>query len=385
MLTSSERMRAAIKGSYTMYTRADLYLRDELLERDLPFIDYEVIEDVTAATRRTMQLTMPGSIKYIPGTVEDLLFPRGTEIQLWAGTVFPDGKTEEVGQGRYRISKPRVTEDANGERVITIDGADRSRTVALARFPYPYTVPSGSFTYDVIEKIVSERIRMLEFIDFGSGTHVTNQLLYDPTEVDPWEACLRLAEYTGEVVYFDEVGLLRKYPIPDPSVEDVVWEFDETAPQGFTLMEPDKELDDEVAYNWVVARGEHSDLAAPVYGEAFDANPESPTYIGASSRTDPGFGGSDFGARPLFVVSEYIQTIEQAETYARGELAKNLGVAERFSFTCSPNMLLAADDAVYVNVPDFKVTGRQIIESKVFNSNPAIATKITCRARRIFD
>lgn len=378
-------MRAAIKGSYTLTSRAEVYLRDQLLDDNLPFIDYEVIEDVTAATRRTMQLTLPGESKYIPGTSEDLLFPKGTEIQLWAGVLYPSGVHEEVGQGRYRLSKPRVTETADGERIIAIDGADRSRTVALARFPFPYSVLSGSFTYDQIEKIVSERVRMLEFIDFGSGTHVTNQLLYDPTEVDPWEACLRLAEYTGEIVFFDETGLLRKYPIPDPSAEDVVWDFDESAPQGFTLMEPDKELDDEVAYNWVIARGEHSDLATPVFGEAFDANPASPTYIGASSRTDPGFGMSDFGARPLFVTSEYLQTNEQAETYARAELSRNLGVAERFSFTCTPNMLLTADDAVYVNVPDYKVDGRQILETKVFSSNPSVPTKITCRARRVFD
>lgn len=294
--------------------------------------DGQTTQDRDDAIRGKGTLTLASESRLvIPRDANDLLVPYGTEWRPWRGIRFPNGTTEYKSLGIYIITKTDIQDTGDGILVV-LDGQDRSRKVQRAKFNRLYTVKKDTPADQAIINIVEHQLPGAFEYSMGGIDDPLPQMVFNSGD-DPWAACVKIAANVGCEVYFDENGVLTMAPVPDQRQDPVDWVFEEG--ENCTLLNIERAMEvGDTVYNHVIVTGEAVDNAPVVRAEAFDDNPDSPTF----------WQSKGFGDVPLFYSSKFIKTQAQAQRVANSRLRKSLGRQETITWNSAPNPAMMPGD-----------------------------------------
>lgn len=328
-----------------------------------------VSEDSTRAIRRN------GSFEWVdetgvltPRDAADLLAPFGNEVRPYTGLRVA-GVDVWIPQGVYAITRPAVATSDAGK--VTCQGLDRARRIQRARFTTDYQLATGIDVSLVLTGLLQDRWGLCPAVQSTiPAQNITHDAIYE-AESDPWEAAQSIAAAYGAELFFDEVGVPILRPIPDPASSSAAV----TYARGLTnvVVSADRELDDEGTYSGVVVKGESTSGAAPVYGEAWDDDPLSPTW-----RLGP------FGQVPYFYSSPLITTATQALNAAAAMLPQRTGILEAVTWEQVPNAALRCSDVANLTDATIGLTGTFMLESIGTSLVVTDSQKVAARARRGF-
>lgn len=386
MRQRSEAFDAAIRGSHTVVVEAELFCRGESVNT-VRVLGGDWTDDRTATIRRNCRLALPASADLIPAAEwadDNGLWPVGNELQLRSGVRYSDGTTELLDLGRYRISKPTLSDDGR-ELNLSVEGFDRSRTVSRARFTVPYSIANGQDYATEIKRLLMSRMPTLHEEDFqfmatngsdGGPVFKTPALLFTNQD-DPWLKAVEMAQSFGAELFFDGVGSpvlrLERDVVSTPTD----WEYEEG--EGSNLLKLDRVLDDEGSYNGVIVTGSSTDLPVPLHAEFWDTSPSSPTYY------DPAVPeASSYGAVPYFMDSQYILTQEQADLAARNNFFRVCGITEAVSFGAIAHPAHESGDVVLVRRDRANVNNVYAMDSIRGGLGYTGTMSVTTKARRVF-
>ena len=321
MYPVSADFKEAVRKSHSAIVKVEIYdmANGTILSTASP-ISGEVTIDNRRSIRRECTLEFvdtDGTLVPI-NNISSILLPYNREVKIYRGIAFPDGTEELVPLGVFIITSVDITESAQGVK-ITIKGSDRSLILARAKFTnHEFYIEAGTAKETAIENILKYRYPKVKTI-FPATNQVTT-LLYPTLDQssDPWREALKIAESASMDLYFDENGIARMRPIPDPDKGTAIATY--TDGTDSVLIQIARSLSIDESYNGVIYTGEGTNLSIGVIGEAWDDNPSSPTYR------------KTYGEVPLFKSSPTILTVGEAQEAASAELKKVIGASEKITW-----------------------------------------------------
>ena len=169
-------------------------------------------------------------------------------------------------------------------------------------------------------------------------------------------------------LYFDENGICRMRPIPDPDLGTPLMTYTDGDDSVLTSLA--RSLNTDESYNGVIYTGEGTNLSIGVIGEAWDDNPASPTYR------------VTYGEVPLFKSSPTILTVAEAQDAAVAELRKVIGATERISWDQLVNPAHDVYDLVKVTRSESGVDATLMLDSVTIPLSPSATMNAVGRSRR---
>lgn len=316
---------------------------------ELDVTEGTVTLDGNAANRGRCDLTVmdDGSLGLIPKLATDALTPYGNEVRVERGIRYPEGTTELVSLGVFRIQSVDVADTGAGLQ-IQITGLDRSARVVDARFESAFSI-AGTNPALAIETYlldVNPATTFGEWIDVGGSL----TLRVGEEGGDRWAFLQTIATDYGLELFFDGDGDAVLRPITttsdDPTASLVEGE-------GGLLLEASRSWVREGTYNRVIATGEApADGVTPAArGVATDSNGASPTYY---------YG--PFGKVPRFYTGIF-ENDAQAATAAAGILIGELGTTQTVSFGSVVNPALEPGDVVQITRARTGIDELHIVDS----------------------
>ena len=321
MYPVSADFKEAVRKSHSAIVKVEIYdmANGTILSTASP-ISGEVTIDNRRSIRRecTLEFVDTEGTLVPVNNISSILLPYNREVKIYRGIAFPDGTEELVPLGVFIITSVDITESAQGVK-ITIKGSDRSLILARAKFTnHEFYIEAGTAKETAIEKILKYRYPKVKTI-FPATNQVTT-LLYPTIDQssDPWREALKIAESASMDLYFDENGIARMRPIPDPDKGTAIATYADGSDS--VLIQIARSLSIDESYNGVIYTGEGTNLSIGVIGEAWDDNPSSPTYR------------KTYGEVPLFKSSPTILTVGEAKEAAAAELKKVIGASEKITW-----------------------------------------------------
>lgn len=363
--TSTAAFRRAILTSHNVASGCDLYPAAGPAIYGIPVVGGHVRIDNSASERRTTAIDLAGA-DLIPEGALNPLSPYGAEVRPWRGITYPDGSTEIMPLGVFRISTVSVKDD--GTPSLSIEGSDRSRPLSRNKFVDPYVVPAGRNYATAIGELVQNRMPGVDMA-LAETAETTPLLVYD-TEDDPWDHILEMAKAIGFEALFDADGQFVLRPQPDPSDDQPLARFVEGADS--VLLSLDRGISDDPGYNGVVMRAESTTLPAPLRSVVWDLDPTSPT-----------FADGPYGRVPAFQSSPYIATQTACDAAARAWLVKNLGGTDSITLSAVPDPSLDASDVAVVRRAASKVDQASVIEALTIPLEVDSDMSVTLRTRQL--
>lgn len=310
----------------------------------------------------------------IPRVARHPLSPvAGTFVQI---SYSAPGDPEELHTpyGRYEIANLKL-ERGDGGIKMSADLYDGARRIERARFVAPRNIGKGTPYAAAFENLISHVLPQVE-LHVTPTVRKTGSLSWDIQD-DRLAAVLELCAAIGYRLSFDGTGNVVIAPDPD-EMDDPIWTFVDGG--DCTITRAARTLSDEKAYNGVIAMGESTGSdKPPVRGEAWDTNPNSPTYFDPANPD-----ASTYGPVPFFYVSEMITTTKQAVDAARARLPKVMGLTERLRIEAVPNPGVQDGDPLQAEQPEIGAAGTFVAEVVTM---PLRASQgrmvIDCRERRI--
>lgn len=361
MTVTMDPERLVLGSSHRSTTRLEV-LENQIAIATLPVLGGAVTLDSSNAVRRRCRVGVLAEALTIPTDVSSLLAPFGNEIKLYRGH-----PGRQWSAGVFRIETARV--DDNGDRVLILEGFDRSDTIARAKAERVITVAAGTYYTDGIAAL-AERTWPGVPLNLASSAAVVNQTLVFEAGADLWRTAMEpMAVAIGHELFFDGDGVLNSRPPPALADANVVYDF--TDREASALLGVQRVFSADPGYNVFVVTGEAAQNAGIVDAIVADEDPTSPTFVGGK-----------YGRRPRFFRSEFISTLTQARDAARGLLARELGGTEQLQVTHWPLAYLEGSDVVRVTRPASGIDELASIESTTIDLAPDASITTTTRRRR---
>lgn len=334
---------AALAGNQRASVRAEAWLSGVRLGT-LPALDGTVTVDATRSVLRSVNFTCTGDETTTADTVWGWLSTLGVELRVWRG-LYVAGALEEVPLGVFVVTDVERAKD-----VITVNGSDRSIRIQRARWTDPYAIAAGTTLAAALNGLLADRWPAVTSVIAVPDTVVLGSkvTLDAGADSDPWSDAREIAESFGYDLHFDATGNAAVRSIPDPMSSPVVAAY--AYGEQSVVIDDTKRTTFERTYSGVIVSGEGSDVEVPVRAEAWDEDPQSPTY----------FEGP-FGKVPYFVTSNLITTEAQAAAVAIARLPLVKGRVESISWTQIVNPAHDALDVVEVEWED-GTTSRVILD-----------------------
>lgn len=318
---------AVVSGDQTAVVSVSVVLADSVLG-DLSITEGSVECDGTRdGALRSLSLTVAPDPRAF-----SWLATAGAEITVARGLKLPGGD-ELVPLGVFVLDAD-LEEAADG--TITVSAADRSQRISRARWTDPYTVPAGSDVGDALADLLQACWADCPIgSTFAAIDKLTGaKLAYlDGADSDPWKDARALAASAGYDLYFDGVGdaQVRETPDPETTSPCATYYAGETA----IVLERTRTTMLSQMYNGVIVTAEGSGVVIPRRGEAWDDDPNSPTYI-----------DGPMGRVPLFYSSPLLTTQDDVDSAAETRLARVKRPIEQVAYSLVPNPAHEAFDVV---------------------------------------
>lgn len=297
--------------------------------------DCDTTYDGTGAIPRTCSMTLAGFDALIPETgslapagtyadtsgtygdgpygdnvnrqIRGLVIPGVSEVRLFDRLTLPDGTTEDVSGGRFRVDTVSFNHTAQGVEA-RITGLDVARRVAMAGYTSPYLVARGTNVETALKNLLTNRVGSLA-VTTPVTTYTTPRLAFLPVSgANPWEDAKRIAYSAGWELTTDRSGGVTAFVPPDPGSGTAVWDITEA-----TLVSAGTSLDDQDAVNTIVVNGQTAE-DAPVRGVAEQLNGQ--------------WGVNSIGRRTRYEDVEHVNSTTQANLFAHGLLRKHMGLID---------------------------------------------------------
>jgi hypothetical protein len=316
---------------------------------------------------------------FLYSTPEGGLSPYGNELRIYRGLMV-NRKPELVSLGIFGISDVQITDSNSGGSsfvssgrtdsalTISITGYDRSRKVSRNKFDAIYKIAAGTNYATAIRSLIQSRVSGLSY-NFQTTTYATPALVFDVGD-DPWDKAREMAKSMGAELFFDGDGICVLRPITASVNLPTSWEYREG--DNAIILDVDRQITDEDAYNKVVVTGETTDDAPPVRAVAQDDNPESHTYV-----------GGPYGVVTRHEVSSLIKTTAQAQAAADALLDQAVGGTEKVTITAIPHPGHEPGDVIYVQRARANVAARYVMDSFDIPLSPTGRLKCVSRKRRV--
>lgn len=310
-----------------------------------------VTVDRTATNRRSMALNLVNIDDNTSAVFnKDMVGPlSGNEIKIYRG-LRVSGSIEYIPLGVFNVDE-FVTDTSRDGTYFNIRGSDRSALAREHQLKVPYTVASSTNYATAIDALVRACIPQVVFTSFMDTVTDTTPRLVFGVEENLWEKAIELAAAVGKEVYFDQAGNLQLRSIPDPLVGSPVETF-LTDEDGILVAPITSTLSRDTVRNGVIVRGSAPWLITPVYGEAWDDNPYSPT-----------FRGGLLGELPEVVDNPIVLFNAQATVMAQEKLKNFLGIVEEIKFSSLVDPRLDAGDLVQVQNAQSGIEGVYLIDT----------------------
>jgi hypothetical protein len=365
MRSVSAAFETAVVTSHVLATRATVIDGDGV-ETVVPIVEGSVTLDQRAAVRGRCDLTLvdDGTLGLVPEAPTDLLAPYGNEIRVERGVTYPDGTSELVSLGVFRIDDAEV-EETPGSLQIRVAGRDRAARFEDARFETPYQIAAGTNYTGAILELLADAWPAIP-TSFASTSLTTPALIAQEGD-DRWAFAQDMARSMGMALYFDGDGTCVLSPDLLSGPVATLAEGD-----GGVLLQAGRQWTRQGTFNRVIATGENTGETAPSRGVATDDSPLSPTYY---------FG--PFGKVPRFYVSPFITTDAQAESAAQSILDRELGTLEQVSFGAFVLPHLEPGDTARITRAATGIDEDHVIDQVTIPLSAAASMTGSTRARQV--
>lgn len=342
MWATTERWADAIRGGTGVELNVDAYRGGVKLNTTGP-LPVEpgtpaVTVDGASGRRRTITLRIAdASLRPVFWT--DMLAPAGTELVVTSGIRYPDGSTELVPVGVFRIDEPVTPFDGS----VEVHGVDRSQVVDDDKFIAPFQTVTTSTVTQEITRIIQLSLPTAVISDVLGDTTACPRITWE-AGTSPWAAALELATSISADLAPDGSGVfvVRRQPTPSDAP---VW----TAAVGEAgiVVDGRETMTRENVVNAWTCRNDAADGTAPVQYTAYDLDPDSPTYW-----------NGDFGHKPDTYSSPALTTITKCRTAAETKLITSTAPARQISVDVVPNPAVDYGDVALIVLPDHtSITG----------------------------
>lgn len=323
--------------------------------------------DAAAEVRGRCTLTLPATPELIPTSPDDLLAPFGNEVRVSRGIEYYD-HVKLVRLGVFRIDRCTVAGNT-----ITLEGLDRSATYIDASFEAPGQAGGGTLITDLIIFVLAGGATSVGFrTDFISHPGVLPWTVTVDEAEDRWAFAQGLATAIGCELYFDRDGtlVLRQIPRDGGGVPSARY----SEGPGGVLLETGRNFDRTTVTNKVIVSGENSNSNIIPRGEAFDNNPNSPTYY---------YGR--FGKKPLFTSNDFCGTDEMCRNMAAGILARSRGAPDSIQFSSIVDPARSPSETVIVERGRLGLRERHVLDSVDIPLTAEGAMSCSTRAVELFE
>ncbi|MGZ0147134.1 DUF5047 domain-containing protein [Kribbella sp. WER1] len=359
MYPASTQFMDALRRSHVVTLQVDAYRGATLLQADLPISGGSVSVDGGSQIRRTLSVTVADPDLDPKVDPQAVLAPFGSDLVVKRGIRYPNGTTEWVPLGRFRIEDVQATIAQNG---ISVTGSDRAATVKDLRFTAITQANTSNTVVQEITRLIQEALPGVGVTDYTGATAATPSVYW---ERERWEAIEQLGQAIGADVYFDPAG--NGIIAPAPTVTNTpAWWVD--AGELGVMVDGSRETSRETVYNGVVASGESDGDIPPVTATVWDSNPASPTYYLGT-----------FGKKPFFYVSPLLTTTAQCVSAATSMLGRVTGLVRQLDLSCVPNPALESGDVIRVRFPDGS-TETHLVDSFTVPLDPGTAMSLKTRS-----
>jgi hypothetical protein len=371
MYPVSDDFKTVIRKSHVSKVKVEIY---DIANGSIISTASPVSGEVTIDSRRSIRRQCSLEFVDTDGTLvptdktSSILLPYNREIKIYRGVVFADGTEELIPLGVFIVTSVEIADAANGRR-ITVMGSDRSLRVQRAKFTnHSFSIDEGTAKEVAIANMLKDRYPSIK-TEFPATNQVT-PIIYPTLDQssDPWKESIAIAESAGMDLYFDENGICRMRPIPDPDLGEPVETYEDNVDS--VLIQLNRSLSTDESYNYVIFTGEGTNLSIGVLGEAWDDNPASPTYR------------YTYGEVPLFKSSPKVLTVAEAEEAARAELRKVLGASERITWDAIVNPAHDVYDLVKIVRTPSGVNSILMIDAITIPLSPQATMNAVGRTRR---
>ena len=321
MYPVTDKFLSSVRKSHISKVKVEIYdtANGTILSTTSP-ISGEVTIDSRRSVRRqcTLEFVDTDGTLIPTNNISSVLLPFNREVKIYRGIQYQDGTEELVPLGVFELTTVEISDTPEGVK-ISVEGSDRSLRIAKAKWiNHEFYIDDATPKEAAITKILKDRYPNVK-TDFPATGQVTS-IVYPSLDQssDPWREALKISESAGMDLYFDENGIARMRPIPDPDLGKALVEY--TDGEDSVLTQLGRNLSSDESYNHVIVTGEGTNLTIGVIGEAFDDNPSSPTYV------------TTYGSVPIFKSSPNILTVAEAVEAARAELKKVIGASEKITW-----------------------------------------------------
>lgn len=377
MYPTSDRLNRAVLGTHEIVSAAYIYSPSgELLTPDGIKLEagFVRVDEGRGIRRRFTARTTDVSGLLTPKEAGDLTHPLSrNEFKIFRGVRFEDGTVELVPQGVFDMSEVNVSDSRDGY-FLEIVGYDRARDVQRRRFTRNYVIPAGSNYTNAIQQMIVRQRPNTQF-DFTPTGFVTPQLVFGGTGEtgggNAWDAGQKMAESIGMDLYFDVDGICILRPVPSFNTEFAHWHYHDTEDEPNQVLFVDKRMTEDETFNHVIVTGESTSNEAPIRGEAWDDDPNSPTYI---------YG--PYGDIPTFHSSQFVRTVSQGNELAKAILDKNMGIEETVRIMALPHPGHGLGDIIHIKRDRSDVDDNYIIDQFTMPLESQQALSIGVRSKR---
>lgn len=351
MRDSSDALRAALTGDFTMRYVADVTLDGVRLIQDLPIISPKFNDDSSSLVQSSGSCTViyQGAFadSIAPKDIGDVLSPFGTRLAVSVLISVGDALQERIPLGVYLLSEtPSIVTQkflfqgryvAQGDQ-IDLNLKDLFYGVQRDDFDAPGSAPSLTSVWSEVQ-----RLTQLPLTRTVADGPIPTSVAY---QQDKLQAVYDLATVLNATACMTPDGTVSMRANDWPAVVDTIHDGD-----GGTLVNVGRAMSNDNVYNKVVIRSSAGD------GSAVLATAEITSGPLRTSNADGSL--SPYRRVPYFYSSDYITTQDQAQAYAATLLpqisrlrAVSVPVNENF------NPLREIGDVVAINWLDEEIFGR---------------------------
>ena len=361
MRSTSRQLANVLTSSHRLATRVDILDGTTLIAADIgDVIDASLTFDRTAAVLGTGTASIAVGLDNAPLLSTSTLRPNGKQLRIWRGAYIP-GQTEPevLALGTFPIQTSRWNARSG---VASVTLADRSQLVADARVEDTYQISSGQSYTDEIQAFIAAGVDGLTY-NYPSTIRQTPRLTFLP-QSDRLANVHRMATSLGWWHRFDGQGVATMSVEPSFSDTPVA-----TIEGTTTLLDILTDMSRIGAYNRAIATSNNTGEDDVYRGVATDDESDSETQYSGT-----------FGKKPLFFVSEFLGSDEQAAEAAEAALRSRLGLAGSIIIDVFPDPRLEAGDVIQVVWSKLGLSALFMIDVINMGLGPESTMQLTIRA-----
>jgi len=299
-------------------------------ENSLLFFSGSVSATLSSRVSRTLNFSVHESLYPVLST--DLLAPYGNFIRAYSGLELGDGSRRyswQVFGGRIQnVSWDSVSGS------VQVSCEDFASDVVDNGFLQPLNSSVGIPCTDQIKELISDGYPQATFGTFDTFNNVMPQLTW---EADRGSALDEIAQSLSAFWYqlAGEAFVTRRIPWTVPGAPLLTLH---DGPGGSVLRFHVSRSRSDV-YNAIATTGERADGTTPVFANALDQNPASPTYVLGS-----------FGRRTRQIHLQTPTTQGQVQSVANTQLQSSKALTESWDFGIIPDASLELGDVLGFDV-----------------------------------